>query len=187
MSPLKILQKFKIRESKCKCYGISIKRLWDNLGRIDHLYGFASQKKVEVDTKDRGTEKGGGTLKKRDKVIIGALSIVGLLIVGLWGVDTTGFISVTEVISDPQYIGTDVQVKGIIKDGTVHADIGGISFELTDNEATILVEYAGDRPISPIPGGEAVVIGKVISDEKIIARQVIVGCAQEMVGRPPTY
>lgn len=181
------MQKFKIRESKHKCYGISIKRLWDNLGRIDHLYGFASQKKVEVDTKDKGTEKGGGTLKKRDKMIIGALSIVVLLIIGLWDVGAVGYLSVSDVTSDTQLIGTEVQVIGTVKAGSVHIDLDGTSFELTDNEATILVEYAGGRPISPIPGGEAVVIGKVISDEKIIARQVIVGCAQEMVGRPPTY
>lgn len=121
-------------------------------------------------------------MKKRDKVIIGALSIIGLLIVGVWGIDTTGYLSVTEVISDSQYIGTDVQVIGIIKDGTVHADIGGISFELTDHETSIRVEYTGDRPVNPAGGEEVVVIGELISDEKIIARRIVMGCPSKYVG-----
>ncbi len=131
---------------------------------------------------DRGADKGGRYLKKRDKTLVGVMFIVGLLVIGVWDAGIVGYLSVSEVTSDPQYIGTDVQVLGIVKEGSVHIDIDGISFELTDHEATIQVEHAGDRPVDLIDGGEVVVIGELVSDEKIVARQVIVGCPSKYVG-----
>ncbi|MCD5409643.1 MAG: cytochrome c maturation protein CcmE [Methanocellales archaeon] len=120
-------------------------------------------------------------MKKRDKVIIGALSIVGLLIVGLWGVDTTGFISVTEVISDPQYIGRDIKVLGTVKEGTLQ--VNPISFVLTDGKSEITIEYVGDELVNITEGGDVVVYGKLISNEKIEARKIIFACPTMYLGR----
>jgi len=121
-------------------------------------------------------------LKKRDKVIIGVAAVIIICTIGLWGVGTTGYLTVSEVASDPQYIGTEVQVKGIVKEGTLQVNLSETSFVLTDRSAEINVEYTGEKPVTLAGGKDVVVIGTLVSNEKIEARKILTECASKYVG-----
>lgn len=120
-------------------------------------------------------------MKKRNKVIIGAIAVIIICIIGLWGVGTTGYLTVSEVTSDPQYIGTEVQVKGIVKEGTLQVNLTS-TFVLTDRSADINVEYVGEKPVNLAGGKDVVVIGTLDSNEKIVARKIVIGCPSKYVG-----
>ncbi|UZE92196.1 MAG: cytochrome c maturation protein CcmE [Methanosarcinales archaeon] len=121
-------------------------------------------------------------MKKRDKVIIGVAAVIIICIIGLWGVGTTGYLTVSEVTSDPQYIGTEVQVKGIVKEGTLQVNLSETSFVLTDRSAEINVEYTGEKPVTLAGGKDVVVIGTLVSNEKIEARKIVIGCPSKYAG-----
>jgi len=114
-------------------------------------------------------------------VIIGVIAVIIICIIGLWGVGTTGYLTVSEVTSDPQYIGTEVQVKGIVKEGTLQIN-RETSFVLTDRSADINVEYVGEKPVTPAGGNDVVVIGTLASNDTIVARKIVIGCPSKYVG-----
>ncbi len=114
-------------------------------------------------------------------MIIGVIAVIMIGIIGLYGVKTTGYLTVSEVASDPQYIGTEVQVKGIVKEGTLDVNLT-TSFVLTDKSADINVEYVGEKPINLASGKDVVVIGTLVSNEKIVARKILTECASKYVG-----
>ncbi|MDI6902601.1 MAG: cytochrome c maturation protein CcmE [Methanocellales archaeon] len=120
-------------------------------------------------------------MKKRNKVVLGIVAIVVIMIIGLWGIDFGGYLSVSEA-KNPQYVGRDVEVKGIVKEGTLKIDVHSTSFVLTDGKADIQVEYIGDRPVNVAEGKDVVVYGKLISNEEIEARKIILGCPSKYVG-----
>ncbi|MDI6888572.1 MAG: cytochrome c maturation protein CcmE [Methanocellales archaeon] len=121
-------------------------------------------------------------MKKRNKVVIGLIAVIIIGIIGIWGVGTTGYLTVSEVASDPQYIGTEVQVKGIVKEGTLQVNLTSTSFVLTDRSADINVEYTGEKPVNLAGGKDVVVIGTLVSNEKIVARKIVMGCPSKYVG-----
>jgi len=121
-------------------------------------------------------------LKKRDKVIIGVVAVIIICIIGLWGVGTTGYLTVSEVTSDPQYIGTEVQVKGIVKEDTLQVNLTSTLFVLTDRSVDINVIYTGEKPVNLASGKDVVVIGTLVSNEKIEARKILTECASKYAG-----
>ncbi len=124
-------------------------------------------------------------MKKRDKAVIGVLLIVGLLIVMLWGVGTGGYLSISEVTSDPQYIGRDVRLIGTVKEGTIQVNLSETSFVLTDGSADINVIYIGEK-VDLTDGEGVVVIGTLVTNEKIEARKIIMRCPTMYVGAQPS-
>ncbi|ATZ61097.2 MAG: cytochrome c maturation protein CcmE [Methanosarcinales archaeon Met12] len=125
-------------------------------------------------------------MKKRDKAVIGVLLIVGLLIVMLWGVGTGGYLSISEVTSDPQYIGRDVRLIGTVKEGTIQVNLSETSFVLTDGSADINVIYIGEAQVDITDGEGVVVIGTLVTNEKIEARKIIMRCPTMYVGAQPS-
>ncbi len=120
-------------------------------------------------------------MEKRNKVIIGVAAVIIISIIGMWGVGTTGYLTVSEVTSDPQYIGTEVQVKGIVKESTLDVNLTS-TFVLTDGSAEINVEYVGDKPVNLAGGKDVVVVGTLDSNEKIVARKIVTGCPSKYAG-----
>jgi len=115
-------------------------------------------------------------------VIIGVAAVIIICTIGLWGVGTTGYLTVSDVTSDPQYIGTEVQVKGIVKEGTVQINLSETSFVLTDGSAEINVEYVGEKPVTLAGGKDVVVIGTLASNDTIVARKIVIGCPSKYIG-----
>lgn len=85
-----------------------------------------------------------------------------------------------------QYDGKNVKVGGRVLDGTIERDAAGVHFtieDLTGEQATVNVVYAGQMPNTFEPGVDVVVIGKYASNGALItADQLQTKCPSKYEG-----
>ncbi len=107
---------------------------------------------------------------------------VVLLLVGLSLNSIGNFLNplkfVSEVTAQPeQYLNRNVQVVVFIVEGTwQQTGPNDYAFELTDGNATVNVEYAGDIPGTFKPGVGITVIGTFVSPDRVVANKLLAKC-----------
>jgi cytochrome c-type biogenesis protein CcmE len=74
-----------------------------------------------------------------------------------------------------EYYGRQVQVTGIVKEGSVERVGATLTFILADNRSSIEVTYFGVYPSGFQEGNEVVVIG-TLQDSVLQAEKVLVKC-----------
>jgi cytochrome c-type biogenesis protein CcmE len=120
-------------------------------------------------------------MDKKHKSVLAVAFIVVVGIVGLWNVDLSqGYLLVSELQEDPdKYVGQNVNTMGTVKNGTLNVSTSGISFMLEDpeNEAYELeVVYTGALPANFVEGTGLSISGRMISENKIEANKIVMGC-----------
>ncbi|WP_292463533.1 cytochrome c maturation protein CcmE [Methanolobus sp.] len=120
-------------------------------------------------------------MDKKHKSVLAVAFIVVVGIVGLWNVDLSqGYLLVSELQKDPdKYVGQNVNTMGTVKNGTLNVSTSGISFMLEDpeNEAYELeVMYTGALPANFVEGTSLSISGRMISENKIEANKIVMGC-----------
>ena len=123
-------------------------------------------------------------MKKKIKIIIAVLVVVVSLTILLWSLSPPETKSVRELIDNPdEYLGENIQIKGIVDNNTISNGTNGILFNLTDEkdmEYNVTILYEGTPP-NNFQGGKTVFIkGRLERDTegKLIfnADKIIVGC-----------
>lgn len=69
-----------------------------------------------------------------------------------------------------------IQVIGTVANGSVTHENTFIVFNLIDEESVIKVNYTGTPPQGFQPGGQVVVIGKLISPDTMVGYDMLVKC-----------
>jgi cytochrome c-type biogenesis protein CcmE len=120
-------------------------------------------------------------MDKKYKSVLAVAFIVVVGIVGLWNVDLSqGYLLVSELQEDPdKYVGQNVNTMGTVKNGTLNVSTSGISFMLEDpeNDAYELeVMYTGALPTNLVEGTGLSISGRMISENKIEANKIVMGC-----------
>ena len=123
-------------------------------------------------------------MKKKIKIIIAVLVVVVSLTILLWSLSPPETKSVRELIDNPdEYLGENIQIKGIVDNNTIFNGTNEVSFNLTDEkdkDYNVTILYEGTPP-NNFQGGKAVFIkGRLERDTegKLIfnADKIIVGC-----------
>ena len=123
-------------------------------------------------------------MKKKIKIIIAVIVVVVSLSVLLWSLSPPETKSVRELIDNPdEYLGKNIQIKGIVDNNTITNGTNGVSFNLTDEkdkEYNVTILYEGTPP-NNFQGGKTVFIKGTLErdgDENLIfkADKIIVGC-----------
>jgi len=117
---------------------------------------------------------------KKKKTLLAIAFIFSVAIVGLYGVDSSGYLSVSELLSDPHaHVGQEVNAMGIVEYGSVEMVPGMTMFELRDENAESLkvsVEYTGDLPSNLAEGEKVSISGTMVSEDTIEASKIVTGC-----------
>jgi len=120
-------------------------------------------------------------MEKKRKAILTIFAIVAVMVIGLWGVDVEqGYMMVSEITTSPQdHVGQKVSTMGLVKNGTLSISPEMVSFTLTDaedEEQEIYIEYTADLPANIVEGNSVSLTGTMISESKIEADQIVIGC-----------
>ncbi|MDA0525228.1 cytochrome c maturation protein CcmE domain-containing protein [Methanococcoides alaskense] len=120
-------------------------------------------------------------MEKKRKAILTIFAIVAVMVIGLWGVDVEqGYMMVSEITTSPQdHVGQKVSTMGLVKNGTLSISTEMVSFTLTDaedEEQEIYIEYIADLPANLVEGNSVSLTGTMISESKIEADQIVIGC-----------
>ncbi len=118
--------------------------------------------------------------KKKAKLAIGIAVVIILLLVSINSIGN--FLNplkfVSEVTAQPEeYMNRNVQMVGVIVEGTWQ-QVGGntFTFQLTDGNDTVDVEYTGDVPGTFKPGVGITVIGNLVEPKKVVANKLLAKC-----------
>ena len=117
---------------------------------------------------------------KKKKTLFAIAFIFAVSIVGLYGVDSSGYLSVSELLSDPlAHVGQEVNAMGIVEYGSLETVPGMTLFELRDEDAEnskVRVEYTGDLPSNLAEGAKVSISGTMVSEDTIEASKIVTGC-----------
>ncbi|UCG45773.1 MAG: cytochrome c maturation protein CcmE [Candidatus Bathyarchaeota archaeon] len=93
------------------------------------------------------------------------------------------YLTVSHVVENSvSYLNQDVQVLGIVSNGTIQYLPSSLTFELRDEESAITVTYVGSTPSNFEENIQVVVIGALVSPESIEASQMLVKCPSKYEG-----
>ena len=93
------------------------------------------------------------------------------------------YLTVTQISrNSANYLNQDIQVLGIITNGSVAFENNLIIFNLHDEESNIEVKYSGSPPQNLQEGGEVVVIGTLSSPNTIEALEMLIKCPSKYEG-----
>jgi len=97
------------------------------------------------------------------------------------------YLSVTQVaINREQYSGRNVQVMGIVAEGSfIRGDGTTIRFTLTDGTESLDVQYSGAIPLNFDEGKDVVAVGSFAGEEAFEAAQILVKCPSKYEGENP--
>ena len=117
-------------------------------------------------------------MRKKDKVTISVVAIILIAIIGMWGLDfSSEYLTVTEVTQNASaYIDQPVYITGNVKQGTLNIGAEETGFILTDGNADLEVLYRGDRPDGLGDGEKVSVRGILVSENKVEANFLVMGC-----------
>ena len=126
-------------------------------------------------------------MDKRQKTIFASALIVGVLVVGLWGVDFQSVLSVSDLTDE--HIGKQVQVNGTVMAGTLRYMNNGstVLFTLTDGRNNVDISYVEHQPANLMEGQPATVTGKLLPDHTISARQIMTKCPSKYSTEGTTF
>lgn len=117
---------------------------------------------------------------KKKKTLFAIAFISAVAVVGLYGVDSSGYLSVSELLSDPPaHVGQEVNAMGIVEYGSIEMVPGMTLFELRDEDVESLkvrVEYTGDLPSNLAEGAQVSISGIMVSEDTIEASKIVTGC-----------
>ena len=117
-------------------------------------------------------------MRKKDKVTISVVAIILIAIIGMWGLDfSSEYLTVTEVTQNvTAYIDQPVYITGNVKQGTLNIGAEETGFILRDGNADLEVLYRGDRPDGLGDGEKVSVRGILVSENKVEANFLVMGC-----------
>lgn len=112
--------------------------------------------------------------RKDKKIIAVIIIIIGVLILILWGLTPSGYLTVNDVTKNPsRYLNKVIEVKGTVGDWNSSAN----TFNLTDEKDNLTVSYI-NLPEGFNNGRDVVVKGVLRNNGGLVieAKEVIVGC-----------
>lgn len=115
---------------------------------------------------------------KQRKVILGAVVAIIVVVVGLWGMPTSGYLTPSDVVKG-DLVGEKGEVKGTVVAGTLHVGDDATYFDLTDGTNTITVKYVGALAPDLAEGKEVVAVGTLTSPDQVDAHKILVGCTSK--------
>jgi cytochrome c-type biogenesis protein CcmE len=114
-----------------------------------------------------------------------ALAAVFAMSLNVLGKSTVYYKTPSEVLAEP---GTTVRVSGTVVPGSIEYDSnnGVVTFQITDDETTMSVDYAGTAPDTLKDNAQAVAEGKyVASDEVFEATTLFAKCPSKFTAKTP--
>ncbi|MCQ1534350.1 cytochrome c maturation protein CcmE [Methanosarcina sp. KYL-1] len=119
-------------------------------------------------------------MNKKKKTLLAIAFIAGVTLIALYGVDSGGYLSVSELLTDPQaHVGQKVNAVGIVEYGSIELSPGATSFELrdeNDESLKVRVEYVGDLPSNLAEGKQVSISGAMVSEDTFEANKIVTGC-----------
>lgn len=120
-------------------------------------------------------------MNKIKKSLLAVAFIAGVLLIGLYGVDSSeGSTAVSEILSDPQdYSGQNINARGVVEDGSLEVSPGMTSFDLkdeNDENLKIHVNYVGNLPSNLAEGKQVIIGGTMVSESTFEANKIVTGC-----------
>lgn len=125
------------------------------------------------------------------RLVIGVLvtaAVLGYLVIDGLGSETY-FFTVDEAIAQAKSVtGETIRVKGTVVEGSIEGEKGevGRSFEISEKGETIRIEYDQAMPDTFKEGVQVVATGTLESEDRLVAREVLVKCPSRYEGKPPT-
>lgn len=93
------------------------------------------------------------------------------------------YLTVSQVVGNTAiYLDEDIQVLGIVANGSITYENTSIAFDLIEEESLIEVTYARSLPQNFQEGIQVVVIGKLISPNTIEGYNMLVRCPSKYEG-----
>jgi len=126
-------------------------------------------------------------LKSKGKIILIILVVVigTYLVYGQMASSISPYLSVSDVTRNPEkYKSEQLQIIGIIKDGSLQNLGTEIRFLLTDNTSSIQIFYSGSFPSGLQEGREVVVVGVLTTDHDVKADKILVKCPSRYEEQP---
>jgi cytochrome c-type biogenesis protein CcmE len=109
-------------------------------------------------------------------MLIIVLLVAGYLILQAFTSVTSPYLEVSEIAKHPErYQGREIQVIGNVT-GDFETTTKGLSFTLSDGSSIIRVLYDGPIPQNFMKGIRIVVIGRLNSENYLLAKQILTKC-----------
>lgn len=123
-------------------------------------------------------------MKKKVKIIIAALVVAVSLSILLWSLSPPESKSVSDILNDPDdYLGKNIQIKGIVENNTIVNGTNSVTFNLTDEkeiESNVTVYFEGTAPNNFQEGKTIFIKGTLEKDDEddlvFMADKIVVGC-----------
>ncbi|MCL6472791.1 MAG: cytochrome c maturation protein CcmE [Firmicutes bacterium] len=113
-------------------------------------------------------------------VTVVLVAIIGYMVYSLLSNSSSSSLSyykkVEEVIKDDSYVGKTVKVGGEIKKGTVVQKGNKYTFKIFEKDKELTVTYSGQVPSTFGAGVQAIVEGKLVSQNMLEAKSITTKC-----------
>ncbi|MBS3910077.1 MAG: cytochrome c maturation protein CcmE [Actinobacteria bacterium] len=118
-------------------------------------------------------------------VTVVLLAVVGYMIYSSAGSTVAYFKDINEVTADSTYVGKTVKVGGLVLKDSVEKDGKTVTFKIYEKDrknSQITVVYSGQLPSQFGGDVEAIVDGKLVSQERIEADRLVTKCPSKYEG-----
>ncbi len=107
-------------------------------------------------------------------LLIGGIGAVALLLYAL-GTNLNHFFTPSEIVQGRVKEGQNIRVGGLVREGSVARDQKSlkVSFDITDNQSNVTIEYKGILPDLFREGQGIVVTGRYAGSANVIADEVL--------------
>jgi cytochrome c-type biogenesis protein CcmE len=124
----------------------------------------------------------------KSKIRLAIVSVVLLCAIGymIFSASASSYVSykqIGEVVKDKSLVGKGVEVAGKVKPKSVVHKGTEMTFVLAENSDTIDVTYTGQVPQTFGDNVQAVVTGKLVSQNKVVAESIVTKCPSKYEGK----
>lgn len=127
---------------------------------------------------------------KKRLIVVTAILIAALGFLVFTNLRSSAYmLTINEVQDNPKYIGSMVRVGGLVVKDTIERKGKSYRFKIADKGKEMLVDYSGSMPSTFGPNIQVIALGKLISKEKLEAREIVTKCPskyQSKVDKPGT-
>ncbi len=113
-------------------------------------------------------------------VTIVLIAAIGYMIFSLMGNSSSSSLSyyrkIDEVTKDSTYVGKNVRVGGEILKGSVNQEGRKYTFKIHDKDKQLMVTYSGQMPSTFGGGVQAIVEGRLVSQNLMEAKSITTQC-----------